>query len=477
MKAYERYISKEDIEKIHEHTLTLLQEVGVKFEHDETLELFKKHGAKVEGDLVFIDEKMLMDALATVPSTFTIYSSKGNTSIGNNSYVKMPVSGSAYIKDGERIRAFTNTDIINWFKLSDTSNVLDCVMTNPCFVSKDFSRDESELGFLAMLLKYANKPLPFANPSTAAVSKDRIRSAYKRGIKLVKDYEGMYDKVVSSHGFNPISPLCYDHDPLERIFAVCEEKQGVWFATCAMPGLTAPFSVISLMTVANAELLAGIVLTQLIEPGTPIIYANVSGATDLRTVQLCMGNPEASLMFYATAGLADYYKIPFRTGGAFSDAKDVDYQAGMEAMLSIRTTSEVKPDMVFHALGTMGTYNVTSFEKFILDEEIYGYTERLNRGIDASEEKFCMDAIRKTGPRGTFLSGRTPKMYRDEFYLTQYLNKADPNEWQNNGAVTLKEKMKEEVLKRIEAFTPAEVTKDQEKLLNQYIPETYLQHI
>lgn len=473
MKAYEKYISKADIEKIHAHTLTILKKVGVKFEHEEALSVFKEHGARIEGDKVYIEEKMLKEALETVPKKFTIYSSKGDVHIGNHSYVKLPVSGSAYLQDGNRIRAFTNKDIIDWVKLSDTSPVLDCVMTNPCFTSKEFTQDETELGFLALLLKYANKPIPFANPNTATVAKGRLREAYRRGIRLVQDYEGIYDRVVGSHGFNPITPLCYDHDPLERMFAVCEEKQSVWFATCAMPVLTAPFSVISLLTVANAELLAGIVLSQLIQPGTPIIYANVSGSTDLRSVQLCMGNPEAALIFYATAGIADYYGIPFRTGGAFSDAKELDYQAGMEAMLSIRTTSEVKPDMIFHALGTMGTYNVTCFEKFILDEEIYNFTERLNTGIDASEEKFCMDIIEKTGPRGNFLTGRTPKMFREEFYITKYLNKLDPNEWQNHGSLSLKEKMQGEVKKRIDSFKPAPVTKEQEKLLNQYIPAEY----
>ena len=477
MKAYERFISKQEIENIHEHTLKILKEVGVKFEHEEALDIFRKHGARINGDIVYIDEDLFTQALATVPKQFTIYSSKGDISIGHNSYIKLPVSGSAYLQDDDRIRAFTNEDVLNWFKLADTSDVLDCVMTNPAFASKQFTQDENELGFLAMVLKYGNKPASFANPSTATTPKHMLRQAYKCGIRLVKDYEGTDDKVVSSHGFNPISPLCYDHEPLERIFAVCEEGQGVWFATCAMPLLTAPSSIVGLLTMANAELLAGIVFTQLLKPGTPVIYANVSGSTDMRTVQLCMGNPETALIWYGASGLADYYGIPFRTGGAFSDAKDLDYQAGMEAMLSIRTTSEIKPDMVFHALGTMGTYNVTSFEKFILDEEIYGYTNRLDRGIDVTEEKFCMEMIKKVGPRGSYLQGRTPKMFRDEFYMTKYLNKADPNDWQNHGAVSLKEKMQGEVKKRLASFQPAEITKEQKKLLDQYIPEQYRNNI
>ena len=73
MKAYEKYISKEDIEKIHAHTLTILKKVGVKFEHEEALSVFKEHGARIEGDQVYIEEKMLEEALETVPNLQSIH--------------------------------------------------------------------------------------------------------------------------------------------------------------------------------------------------------------------------------------------------------------------------------------------------------------------------------------------------------------------------------------------------------------------
>lgn len=472
MKAYERYISKESIASIHEHTLKILSEVGVKFEHEEVLELFKKHGARVEGDIVYINEKMLNEALTTVPKEFSIYSSKGELKIGDNSFVKLPVGSAAFIKDGDHIRPINNDDIIELAKIADSSDLVDSLLTHHNFYDPDFTDDENELGHLAILLKYCNKPASFGF-ATGRPPKERIQESYVKGIRLINDFEGVYDQVTSCHGFNPLTPLCYDFAPLERIIGVCKEKQAICLPTCAMPVLTAPYSVVSLLTVANAEILAGLVLTQLLQPGTPVIYANVSGSSDLRTVQLCMGNPETNLIFYATAGIADYYGIPFRTGGAFNDAKDLDYQAGMESMSSIRATCEVKPDMLFHALGTMGTYNVMSFEKFLLDEEVYHFMERLNRGIDVTEEKFCMDIIREVGPRGSYLRGRTPKMYREDFYMTKHMNKLDANDWQNRGAKSLNDSMSEKVKARIDSFKPASVTKEQEELLNRYIPKKY----
>ena len=476
MKKYEQFIAKEDIELIHENTIRILENVGVKFEHEEALEIFRKHGIGVEGDVVYMGEKDVRTALSTVPETFTLYSGRGTVEVGDGSMVKLPVGCPAFIEDHGNIRKILNKDIIDLFKLIDTSPLLDCNHVNYFTESEGFSDDVKRYSYLALLMKYSNKPFPFAIPDTSA-EKGSLREAMAGGIRLMKRFEGVEDKCLASVGINPLSPLCYDHAPIERIIGTCDENQGIWLASCVMPVLTAPPSVASILTMVNAEILAGFVFTQLLKPGTPMIYANVSGSTDLRTIQLSMGNPEAALMIYGTAALADYYRVPFRAGGAISDAKDLDFQAGMESMMMAEATVEAKPDMILHSTGCLGTYNIVSFEKMLMDEEIFAYAERIHRGIDVTEKKICFKDIEKTGPRGNFLSGRTPKMYREEFYLTQYLNKADANDWQNKGRVGLKENAGQKVQERIEAYQAPEITKEQEELLKPYLPEAYRDQI
>lgn len=476
MKKYEQFIAKEDIELIHENTIRILENVGVKFEHEEALEIFRKHGIRVEGDVVYMGEKDVRTALSTVPETFTLYSGRGTVEVGDGSMVKLPVGCPAFIEDHGNIRKILNKDIIDLFKLIDTSPLLDCNHVNFFTESEGFSDDVKRYSYLALLMKYSNKPFPFAIPDTSA-EKGSLREAMAGGIRLMKRFEGIEDKCLASVGINPLSPLCYDHAPIERIIGTCGENQGIWLASCVMPVLTAPPSVASILTMVNAEILAGFVFTQLLKPGTPMIYANVSGSTDLRTIQLSMGNPEAALMIYGTAALADYYRVPFRAGGAISDAKDLDFQAGMESMMMAEATVEAKPDMILHSTGCLGTYNIVSFEKMLMDEEIFAYAERIHRGIDVTEKKICFKDIEKTGPRGNFLSGRTPKMYREEFYLTQYLNKADANDWQNKGRVGLKENAGQKVQERIEAYQAPEITKEQEELLKPYLPEAYRDQI
>lgn len=97
MKSYEKFVNSEDIGKIHAESMRILAEVGVKFEHPGVLEVFKKHGVRVEGEIVFLEEKMVTDALKQIPEEFTIQSSKGDRTFGHGSLHKMPAAGNIYI--------------------------------------------------------------------------------------------------------------------------------------------------------------------------------------------------------------------------------------------------------------------------------------------------------------------------------------------------------------------------------------------
>ncbi|MEG2898542.1 MAG: trimethylamine methyltransferase family protein, partial [Eubacterium sp.] len=160
-----------------------------------------------------------------------------------------------------------------------------------------------------------------------------------------------------------------------------------------------------------------------------------------------------------------------------SDAKDADYQAGAESMLLLNATYEAGTDLILHACGIMGSFNIFSYEKFLMDEDTLIYARRMVRGIDTNEEKSCFDLIKKIGPRGSYLKGRTPKMYREEFVMPTFFNKQDPNVWQNEGAQSLKEVTEKVVKERIDSYQAPDITKEQEKIVAPYIPEAYRDRI
>ncbi|MEG0496069.1 MAG: trimethylamine methyltransferase family protein [Eubacterium sp.] len=476
MKSYEKYVSKDEVQKIHEESLKVLANVGINFEHPEILDIFKKHGAKVNGTTVYMDEKMVMDAISTIPSSFTVENSKGNFTFGNGSRILMPAVGNIYLLEDGKIHKMTNDDTVNLFKISDTSDVIDCNYFNVFLDDKSLSMDERIYSPIAMILKYSHKPAMHLMANTFPIKGD-IREPFKKGLEMIEQFEGrkgVYNNIVH---VNSLSPLCYDRDPLIKFLVGTEMNQPLWFSPCAMPVLTGPPSVAGIVTMTNAEVLAGMVLSQLVHPGLPVVYGNTSASTNLREIQLSIGAPETALISYCVAGLADLYNIPFRTGGGLSDAKDFDAQAGAESDMMIHATLDAGPDLILHACGIMGSFNIGSFEKFLFDEDLYRMHKRLLNGVNVTDKTICYDMIEKVGPRGNYLQGRTPKMFKQEFFSPKYFNKEDPNQWQTNGNKPIYADLKEAVQKRLASYTPPEITKEQIELLNPYIPEAYRDHI
>ena len=475
MKSYEKYISKDSVQKIHENTLRILSEVGVRFENERVLEIFKSHGAKTDGEIVYISESLLKKALSTVPSSYTVYSESGPLTYGGGSAVTSSLGSNIYINDDGKIRKLVNQDVINQFKLGLMSPVLTFAHLNNFMDVSSFSEDQIAFGRMAILLRYSDKFNVSLGANTLGLSHDKILPTIRKGYDFARAYTGITDKSkpIMSGGLNALSPLAFDRDPLERLLASLDEGFPASITPCAMPLLTAPASLAGLMSTTNAEVLAGLTLCQLYAPGTGFLYGNVSGSTDMRTIQLCIGSPEAALIAYATAGLADYYNVPFRACGGFSDAKDLDSQAGAESMMMLFASYDCGADYAFHQIGCLGTYNVLSLEKFIIDEEIIGMVKRQLRGIDCSDSKLLFDEIKKVGPRGTFLYGRTPKVFREEFHQAVFFNKDDPNNWQNQGSVSVKEAAKAEVIRRLDAYEVPERSKDQLKMLSPFLPDEY----
>ena len=480
MKAYEKYISTQTIQNIHENTLRILSEVGVKFESEPALEVFRKNGAKVDGDVVFIPESLVEQALKSVPSSFEIYDDADTVvKYGGGAQEASGVGGNIYICEDGHIRKTTNEDVIRQFKLALASGLVTLASVDEFPDKTGFTHEQRIWASFAMRLKYSTKRLINLNLGVRGLSLAEAAKCNRAALDLLKRFKGIEgaDKHYDLMSLNALSPLAFDALPLDKIFCACERNQPLLISTCAMPLLTAPASVAGLMSTTNAEVLAGLTLAQLMRPGLPFMYGNTSGSTDMRTIQLCIGAPETALITYATAGLADFYHLPFRAGGALSDAKDFDAQAGLESLLMQFATYDVKPDYIMHGAGCMGTFNVVSFEKYILDEEAAGIAKRMLQGVSATDETLAFDEVKKAGARGTFLHGRTPQMFRQEFYMPKLLNRDDPNNWQNAGAHSIREKAREEAERRIAAYTPPQRTKEQLALIEAYIPEAYRQEI
>ena len=429
---YDKYVSTRDVELLHEYSLRVLKEVGVSFDCEEALEIFKKHGATVEGSIVKIDEDLLNQALETAPKTFTVTTSAGETKIGERFKPKTVgcYGPPKFLFEDDEYRVAMKDDMVKFLKLMDTSDVTDFV-NNSAYDTADLdkTKDDFYMPQVAMCLKYSQKPTYGNVANSLNVRGKSLKEAAKGIAQLYKEFYDIWDRPVLLTNACALSPLGYSYEVLDNIMGLVEEGQPVTIITCSMTNLTAPAALLGSVIQNNATILAGIVLTQLINPGCPVIYGTVSSPTDMRTVSLAIGAPEAQLIQMASLALGRYYQLPVRTGIAGTDSLKPDYQAGVESFMILMTTYLGKSDFVLNHAGILQSYALGSYEKFVLDEEVNRILMRLNRGMDISDmraEKVFAE-IKKAGPLGNYLSGRTPKEYRQEHWLTKLFNRQAGN--------------------------------------------------
>ncbi|MEG0475857.1 MAG: trimethylamine methyltransferase family protein [Carnobacterium sp.] len=477
-KFYENYVSTRDVELLHEYSLKLLSDVGVSFNCAEALDIFKKHGATVEGSIVKIDEALLNQALESAPKSFTVYTDSGETKIGERFRPKTVgcYGPSKFLFEDDEYRVAQTADMIKFLKLMDTSDVTDFV-NNAAFDTPDMdkTKDDFYMPQVAMCLKYSKKPT-YGNVANSLNTRGKsLKQAAKDIAQLYKKFYDIWDRPVLLTNACALSPLGYSYEVLDNIIGLAEEGQPITLLTCSMTNMTAPAALLGTVIQNNATLLAGLVLTQLIHPGVPVVYGSVSSATDMREIALAIGAPEAQLIQMSALALSRYYQLPVRAGVAGTDSMKPDYQAGVESFMNLMTTYLGKADFILHHAGILQSYALGSFEKFIMDEETNRILLRLNKGIDISDTKAerVFAEIKKAGPLGNYLSGRTPKDYRNEHYLTSLFNRAagDPQPIVDKIG-DLRERASKEIDDRVNNYKLPDLTKAQQKILNEYLPKS-----
>jgi trimethylamine--corrinoid protein Co-methyltransferase len=236
---------------------------------------------------------------------------------------------------------------------------------------------------------------------------------------------------------NSLTPLGYSTEMLEALVAFAEVRQPLVIAALAMAGSTGPITLAGVLALQNAELLAGVALTQLISPGTPAVYGSTSTNIDMKSGALAIGSPELSQMIAAHAQLARYYRLPSRSGGALTDASYPDAQAGFESMLSLATTMRSGVDFVLHAGGILSSYLAFSYEKFVMDDEMCGMVRRLHQGIAVEPDTLAYDVIASVGPGGNYLMEmHTVKRCRKEFWQPDLCDRGGLEAWMQAGQPT-----------------------------------------
>jgi len=399
------------LEDLHEKTLDLLSRWGVSFEDEDALEFFRARGCLVTESRVKIPQKIVEQALGSVPAAFWVSARSAERDFGvGEGYPQAygPGAGMSLLLDHDgNVRDATTADMDAFLKLAHTSkycSVSAAGLLYPADLRADLAL-HTQL-FHALLL--SDKPL-FGLTQDKSYAADSIAMA-----RIASDQrDNVCMGVVNSR-----SPLAWDGAALGSMRVFAEERQPLVVAACAMSGLTSHVSLSGTLVSTNAELLSGIVYMQLLSPGTPVIYGNTSAISDMATLAIAIGAPETTLLAAATAQIARRYRIPCRTGGALCDSSLVDMQAGIESGFNLLGTVLSDADFVLQSLGVMQGFLSLSFEKWLIDEEILDHAHRISRGIDAPCPALVDEIIAAVSDKYRFLGHEsTVERFRNEFLI------------------------------------------------------------
>ncbi|MGD8996975.1 MAG: trimethylamine methyltransferase family protein [Anaerolineae bacterium] len=423
------FLSPEDVEEIHKTSMRVMESVGVKFPHGEVIAVFEEHGFKTDGEKVYFKEQQVMDALASVPKPFTIHAPNPdkNVVVGDGSPVFAPGYGAPFLVDyQEGKREPTLADYEDLVRLVDALPNQD--MSGHLLVEpSDVSSEAAHLLMLRAHMLHSDKPF-------MGSTEGHVGARHTMEMAEILFGEEIGGRPVTVGLINSLSPLGYSDESLGALLVYARYRQPVIIAALAMAGSTGPITPAGLLAMQTAELLAGVVLTQLVSPGTPAICGSTSTNIDMRTGALAVGSPECSLMISAHAQLARYYNLPSRSGGSLADASFPDAQAGFESMTTLLTTVNSGVDFVLHAGGILSAYLAFSSEKLVLDDEICGMMRRYEKGIEVAPETLAYDVIANVGSDGNYLMEmHTVKRCRTEFWTPTVVDRTGLEEWMAGG--------------------------------------------
>jgi trimethylamine--corrinoid protein Co-methyltransferase len=425
-------IDRAATQRIHDQSMRILSELGIAFYDEEALRIFKAHGAKVVGDMVFLDEEMVMKYVQMAPSQFTQLARNpaNNVTIGGNHAVYAPVYGPPFVVDLERGRREA--------KLEDFHNFVKMAYLTPYLHHSGGTvvepTDEPvatrHLDMLYAHIKYSDKAFmgSVTDPINALDSVAIAEMVF--GKESIRQTPGLLSLI------NVSSPRRYDERMLGDILVYAKARQALLITPFLMSGAMAPVSMAGTLAQQNAEALAGIVLVQMINPGTPCIYGSFMTNIDLQSGAPVFGSPESQLALFAGRQVAEFYHLPFRGGGAFCSSKIADAQAGYESVQVMLPTVLAQIHFVLHAAGWLENGLAAGYEKFVIDCEMLGMYHTWAKGIDLSDEAFAFDAMQEVPPGGHFLGTQhTMRHFRSAFYRAEIFDYNSAEQWELNGGL------------------------------------------
>ena len=429
-------VSADELESIHDASLQVLEEIGMDFLDEGARDLLVAAGAHVEPGTqrVRFERDMVLERIRTAPSSFTLHATnpEHDLKIGGDWMAFGSVASAPNVADLDNGRRVGNrADYQNLIRL--------CQMLNPVHFFAGYPVEPIDIHASVRHLDAIWDLLTLADKPIHAYSLGRQRNL--DALEMVRIARAIDDATLDREPsiftvINSSSPLRLDTPMLHGILEFSARNQVVVMTPFTLAGAMAPVTLAGALAEQNAEALAGMVLTQVVRPGAPVVYGGFTSNVDMQSGAPAFGTPEYMRTAMVGGQLARRYNVPYRSSNV-SAANAVDAQAAYESVFSLWGAVMGGVNLMMHGAGWMEGGLHAGYEKVILDAELLGMVEAFLDPLVVDEETLALDAMREVGPGGHFFGAEhTQSRFRTAFHKPMLSDWRNYETWEEAGSPT-----------------------------------------
>jgi len=464
-------LSPDDIEDIHNDSLTILEKVGVNVKNNEALHLLKNAGCEVDSDkkMVRMPQHLVKHFLSKTSSIIRLYGRDGKHEqiVGKSNTIFNPGSSAVYFNDHEtgEIRNPLSKDLVDLVRFVDALKYIQAQST--AMVPSEVPEEIADVYRLYLVLKNSTKGM-----ITGAFTKQGLLDM-KRLLEVVAGGEDkLTNKPMAIFDVCPSSPLMWSDTTCQNLIDCARFNIPAEIIPAPQMGATSPITLAGTLVQFNAEFLSGMVISQVTKPGAPVIYGGSPTTFDMKYLSSRLGSIENMMVACAASQVAKHYKLPSHAYLGLSDSKMLDAQSGLETSFGI-TLGALAGINVISGPGMLIFENCQSLEKLVIDNEICGMALRLVDGITTNKDTFALEVIGKVGPGGNYLGEKHTLNWLEKEHLmpSDVIDRLTLEAERKQGSKNMITRAREIVNKTLKEHVPEPLPNDVEKDLSEVLRE------
>ena len=447
--------SQDELEQIIESSLEVLERAGVYVELEPVLKMLAQAGATVdfESKIAKLPRGLIEECLKSVPRQFRLKSRSTEAIVGGEEtywgllcgpYIIDPYTGEA--------RETKLQDVADWARIGDA-------LENITFVTPLMATDvppmiSDRYEFEAQI----NNTGKLLQPNL--YSAEGCEDVYEMACIAAGGEQEFREAPSFAGGGCVVSPLQHSAMALGAWLSLIPKGVPSFVATESIAGGSAPVTLAGAFVVALADIVSGVVITQLIKEGAPVMWSfGLSHILDMKHLEGLTGAAERTFYLAANAQISRHFGIP-SWSGTTTDSKCLDAQAGYEEALGFLTIQLSQSNWVMAVGGTLASKGV-SFEQAVFENELISMVKRIQRGVEVNKDTMAVDLICERGPGGHFMASKhTLKYYRTEYQAAEISNRQSIGDWRKHGKKDLAQVAREKALDLLENHQPHPLPED-----------------